>query len=371
MIGNELEKYSFEYLINAALEKVPNDIDKREGSIIYDALAPACYQLAEMYMELKNIVLNSFILTSYGKYLDNRVLEQGLKRYSATKAIKKGIFTFKDNKDIELQNGLRFSTINENLIYKIIKKINNLEYELECETLGTEGNSYAGDILPLDYNNSIASCRIDSLLVPGRNEETDEELINRYILEVNQKPFGGNIAQYDREIRSIDGIGEVQIYPTWNGGGTVKCSIIDNTFNAASIELINKVKELIDPRAGKGVGIAPIGHNVTICTPTVVNINIEANVQLLTGYLIEQIREEIVSSINKYFDRLKRSWGIANDLNEYELTVYISQITMAILQVAGVANVTNIKINNKIEDLVLIQSATRQELPFLNEVNFL
>lgn len=89
MIGDEIEKYTFENLIKEALEKVPDNVDKREGSIIYDALAPACYQLAEMYMNLKNVVLNTFVTTSYGEYLEQRVLEQGLRRYEATKAIKK------------------------------------------------------------------------------------------------------------------------------------------------------------------------------------------------------------------------------------------------------------------------------------------
>ena len=76
MIGDEIEKYTFENLIKEALEKVPDNVDKREGSIIYDALAPACYQLAEMYMNLKNFVLNTFVTTSYGEYLDLKMILQ-------------------------------------------------------------------------------------------------------------------------------------------------------------------------------------------------------------------------------------------------------------------------------------------------------
>ena len=56
MIYTYLDKYTYEYLIAQALSKVPENLDKREGSIIYDSLAPACYELSEFYMELKKYI---------------------------------------------------------------------------------------------------------------------------------------------------------------------------------------------------------------------------------------------------------------------------------------------------------------------------
>lgn len=381
-LGEYLEEYSFENLIKGALEKVPDDIDKRQGSVIYDALAPACYQLAEMYMQLKEVLLNSFVTTSYGEYLDNKVIEQGLTRYKATYAKKKIKCTFENGTPATIQVGSRFSTINDEtpLTYKVIdlfKNENNIvvpgEYIVQCETIGTIGNGYIGDMLPITHINNLKSCKMTTLLVPARDEENDEELKQRFILEVNQRPFGGNVAQYDDEIRKIEGIGEVQIYPTWNGGGTVKCSIVDTEFNAVSEELIEKVKNIIDPKEneGTGLGLAPIGHIVTITTPQVVNINIEAKIHLITGYTIDQVREEIKKSIESYLKELKKNWGIADEMNRYELSIYVAQITMSILKVIGVANVTNIKINGQPNDLKLIQSGEIQQLPKLAEVTLL
>ncbi|MDU1966854.1 MAG: baseplate J/gp47 family protein [Clostridium perfringens] len=378
-LGQYLEEYTFENLIKGALEKVPDDIDKRQGSVIYDALAPACYQLAEMYMQLKEVLLNSFVTTSYGEYLDNKVIEQGLTRYKATYAKKKIKCIFQDRTPATVQIGSRFSTVNEEtpITYKVIdvfKNENNIvvpgEYVVQCETIGTIGNGYIGDLLPITHINNLKSCKMTTLLVPARDEESDDELKQRFILEVNQRPFGGNVAQYDDEIRKIDGIGEVQIYPTWNGGGTVKCSIVDTEFNAVSEELIEKVKNIIDPKEheGTGLGLAPIGHVVTITTPQVVNINIEAKIHLITGYTIDQVREEIKKSIESYLKELKKNWGIADEMNRYELSIYVAQITMSILKVVGVANVTNIKINGQPNDLQLVQSGEVQQLPKLAEV---
>lgn len=381
-LGQYLEKYTFENLIQSALDKVPDDIDKRQGSIIYDALAPACYQLAEMYMELRQVLLNSFVTTSYGEFLDNKVIEQGLTRYKATYAKKKAVCTFQDGTPATVQVGSRFSTINEEtpLTYKVIDVFKNEknqvvpgEYILQCETIGTIGNVYIGDLLPITHINNLKSCKLTTLLVPARDEETDEELKDRFILEVNQRPFGGNVAQYDEEIRKIDGIGEVQIYPTWKGGGTVKCSIVDTEFNSVSEDLIKKVKNIIDPteNEGTGLGLAPIGHVVTITTPQVVEVTIEAKIHLITGYVIDQVKETIKKSINEYLKSLRKNWGIADDMNRYELSIYISQITMSILKVVGVANVTDIKINSQSKDLNLIQTGELQQIPQLKEVNLL
>ncbi|MEG0297631.1 MAG: baseplate J/gp47 family protein [Clostridium sp.] len=380
MIGEHLEKYTFDYLIKSALEKVPDDIDKRQGSIIYDALAPACYQLADMYMTMRSVILDTYIMTSYGEYLDNKVIEQGLSRYDSTKALKKGTFTFQDGTPATLQKGSRFSTVNttENLIYKIIDEvqIDNRkivgEYILECEKGGTAGNSYMGDLLPVTYISNLKSCKLSTLISPARDKESDEDLRTRYLLAVNQKPFGGNCAQYNQELIDLDGVAAAQVYPTWNGGGTVKCSIIDSDYKPVTGEFLEYVQNLVDPEenTGGGLGLAPIGHKVTVTTPSVVTININADINLLTGYILEQVDNQIKSSIDEYLKSLRKNWGISDDYNKYSLSIYTSQITASILKVTGVANASNIRINGKDKDLILREDGEVQELPMLGEVVF-
>ena len=47
-------------MIDRVAEQYPN-LDTREGSIIYNALAPAALELAIMYVELDNVLNESFI----------------------------------------------------------------------------------------------------------------------------------------------------------------------------------------------------------------------------------------------------------------------------------------------------------------------
>ena len=49
----------FEYWLNLMLDNVPDDIDQREGSVIYDAVAPAAMVMAQQSLSLANIVKQS------------------------------------------------------------------------------------------------------------------------------------------------------------------------------------------------------------------------------------------------------------------------------------------------------------------------
>lgn len=377
MIGDYLEQYSFEYLMEAALDRIPNTIDKREGSIIYDTLAPACYELSEYYMRLRRILQDTFAETASEQYLDLRVAEQGITRFQSTQAIKKGEFSNSSGAPLNIEIGSRFSTISDTqpINYTVLApyQVEGVNvpgsYQLMCEEFGTIGNSYVGNIIPIDYVQGLSEALMTDLIIPARDIETDDDLRSRYFLSLTEKPFGGNIAQYDEVLKNIEGVGEVQIYPVWDGGGTVKCSVIDASFNPITTDFINVVQNEIDPTPqGTGLGLAPIGHVVTIVTPEELTINIETNILLMAGYTKVQVEQPIKDALEEYMLSLRRQWGIPNDFNEHILGVYISRINAAILNVAGIANVTDTTINGLPQDLTLIQTAALQELPILGQV---
>ncbi|MCL6560735.1 MAG: baseplate J protein, partial [Firmicutes bacterium] len=62
------------------IDAVPSDLDKREGSFIYDGLSPAAIELALAYIEMDRVIKLGFAQTTYGQYLDYRAAEHGVTR---------------------------------------------------------------------------------------------------------------------------------------------------------------------------------------------------------------------------------------------------------------------------------------------------
>jgi uncharacterized phage protein gp47/JayE len=382
MAGEYLEKYTYEYLLAQALAQVPETLDKREGSVIYDAIAPACYELSEMYMQLRQIVQQTYVSTASGQYLDLRVQEQGLERYAATYAVKKAVFANSIGSPVSIPIGSRFSTIvdadstNYEVTAEYLDEFGDAvpgAYQLTCETLGTSGNAYAGNLLPITYISGLATAIMSDIIIPARDEETDEELLIRYLAKANQKSFGGNIAQYDEMMKSIDGVGEVQVYPVWNGGGTVKLSVIDAEYNPVTNDFITALQLEVDPEnavgeQGTGLGRAPIGHKVTIVAPTAITINVTATLALKPGYTLISVQTPIEEAIDAYLLEIRQQWGLSDELNNYSSAVYLARVTAVMLSVAGILNVTNTKLNGSAADIILTEDVITQELPLLGTV---
>lgn len=368
-IGNYLEEYDYEYFINQALSKVPEGIDTREGSIIYDALAPTCYQLAAFIMQLKNVLLETFVVTATGEYLDYRAQETGLERIEATKAIVRARLTREDGSPFSVAMGSRFSSIGDDPVYyTVIAAEEEGIFRLQAEIAGESGNKYIGVLLPLNNFNGLAEAMVTEILIPARDTETDEELRKRIIDSKEIVTFGGNITDYYYLTLGIQGVGAVQIYPVWNGGGTVRLVILDDTYKAANEVLVERVQQMIDPTSNQqGIGYAPIGHQVTVAAPTNKTIDVEFELTLNLGISYPQLAETIHQVIEDYFDKVRRGWDERTDAG-YECWVFRSQITAAILSVLGVANVQGLKLNGLEADVQLELSNDKQELPLLGEV---
>lgn len=382
MIGDRLEQYTYKYLMSWALSFVDDSLDKREGSIIYDALAPFCQVLAGFFMELRGFYQDTFAVTATGEALDNRAAEQGITRYPATCAIKLGYFADGEGTPMAVPMGARFSTVSETspINYTVVDYYygdNGLYvpgyYQLRCEKPGTVGNQYSGNLVNITFIQGMATAELTTLLHPARDEETDEELRTRYFAALNQKAFGGNIADYREKVMALDGVSAVQVYPTWNGGGTVKISIVDPEYNPVSEEYIAEVQELIDPEnsqgeTGDGLGIAPIGHQVTVVTPEEVDVAVSATLVLRPGYAVGQVQGPIQTALEKYIEELRKGWAQSNDMNEYSMSMFIARVTSAIINVPGVANVTGVTLNGEAEDITFQENAQTQQLPSLGEV---
>lgn len=353
------EHMTFDYILNRMLSVIDDKVDKREGSLIWTACAAVAAEMAKMYADLEVNWNLSFADTATGEPLSRRTAEYGVPREEAKPAKRKGLFYGQNNVPFDVPINSRFSLGALNFITK--ERIGPGEFIMECEQVGTIGNQVSGQMLPIEYIDGLVRAELADVLVPGEDEETDEQLRKRYFETMNEPAFGGNIADYKRKINAIDGVGDTKVFPTWQGGGTVKCVIIASDWNAPSQTLVDEVQTIIDPvvNQGKGLGEAPIGHVVTIAGVQQVAIDIEATLALADGTTLQQVRPSIEQAIENYLLGLRKTWA-----NTKEIIVREALIQAAILSVPGIVDVTNTTLNGSPENITL----TDEEIPVLGTV---
>lgn len=382
VLSEYLQKYTYEYILTEALSKVPDNVDKREGSIIRDALSPCCYEAAKHILYLADIIEQTYIETANGLWLDGRVIEGGITRDPATYAKKLGVFKTQLDEPCQISIGQSFSTVGDTILnYTAVQVYTNEDgdvvpgsYIMQCNTVGSVGNSYIGRIVPNDYIEKLASAEITTLLYPGEEEESDDSLRERFLANLMKTAFGGNIAQYRQWAKEIPGIGGVQVYPVWAGGGTVKLSIIDTDYNSCSSEFCQTILEKFDPEnsggeTGLGLGIAPIGHKVTVSTPLPRTINVSGKITLLPGYKLETLMPDIKATLENYLLSLREAWENSDDENNYSVIVYLGRINFAILNVKGVSSAYELQLNGTDTDIRLTETSSLQEIPVLGTVS--
>ena len=337
------EKMTYEFILHRMMKRVTRDypnIDTREGSILFNALAPAAIELAIMYTELDNAINESFVNTASRDYLLIGCEQMGMDTsvFDATHGVFRGAF------DVEVEIGSRWNLDSYN--YVVTEPIgieeNVYVYKLQCEKSGSSPNVYTGTLTPI--NNipaGLSYAEITECLIEGENEATDDKIRTSYSEFINRKSIDGNINQYKRWCDEYDGIGNSKILPLWNGANTVKVSILSASNGVASPELIAEFQEYLDPNSeGMGNGVAPIGAFVTVTTATERKLDISANVVWKDGYTDTT---KIDDAIKEYF----------SELAYRKSTVAYMSLGAVILSVEGIESISNLSMNGSTADITL------------------
>ncbi|AHC18903.1 baseplate J/gp47 family protein [Paenibacillus polymyxa] len=330
------EAQTFETILERMLARIPDSMDKREGSVIYDALAPAASELAQMYVELDTNISLIFPNAENEEYLDSAVAWSGITRKEATKAHWRGKFYDNQGVLMDVPIGSRYSI--EDLNYVVLSKLGVGQFVVECETAGVIGNQFSGSLLPIDFINGLAKAELVDLLVSGEDTETGPALFDRYQDKVTKPITSANKNQYVVWAREVSGVGDAKTFPLWNGPGTVKVVVLDNNKRAPSAAVVQAAQKYIDPtQDGHGEGAAPIGPVVTVVGAGEVPINVSVRVQLARDATTDDVKEQLEASIAKYLE------GLA--FNENDTLVRITRIANFILDVPPVIDYFDLTIN--------------------------
>lgn len=337
------EDITYEVILKRMMNRVSTDypnLDTREGSILFNALASAAIEMAIMYAELDNTRNETFIDTASreGKLIACKQMGIDITQFDAHAGTHKAEF------NVEVPIGSRWNCDLYN--YEVIEYL-GLEgelhtYSLLCDTTGTSPNNQKGDLTAItDYPTNLTHAKLVECIIEGENRKSDDDIKKVYYEYVNSTIADGNVAQYKRWCEEYDGVGNSKIFPLWNGEGTVKVSILSASNHKASEELVAEFQEYLDPGiTGMGDGVAPIGAFVTVNTAEEFPIKISAKVKMKAGYTDTS---GITTALDKFLSSL------AYEKNR----VSYMTIGATILNVAGVENVIDLKLNDGTSDILL------------------
>lgn len=340
------ENMTYPVLLAKAKGYIGDGVQKGEGSLVFNALSALAYELEKLYVQA-NYILNQVYADSADlEHLEEIAANRSVFRREATAA------TVKIVGDAAIPIGSRFNLKAYN--YTVTELISNPEhsYAAICETAGAGPNELLGTLTPIDYISGLHTASITQILVPGSDEESKEDLYQRYLESFSTEAFAGNVTAYKQAVNAMNGVGGCKVYPVWAGPGTVKVVIIGADGQAPSEYLVDEVSEALVPTKGTGYGLASIDHDVTVegVFEIVIDVYI-GTVYKNASYSSDVLAPLIEKAARDYFQSITDEWK--NGDENTRQTVFQARLETSILDIEGVVSVLNVKMNLSSNNIIL------------------
>lgn len=354
----DLEEYTSEALLEAVLNRAPEGIDTRQGSIFYDAVAAIVDMIAKFYSDLELLIEMTAVDTATDEALTLKAADFGLSRWPAVSAR----YAVTLEGEAELEAGDRFYTDGA---YFVLGQDSSGDYYLEAEEPGESGNGIEAGTpaVPVEDEDDLESAAFGVLIIPGSDEETDENLRTRIKEKISGPAENGNRQQYKTWCESISGVGRALIYPLWNGPNTVKAVLFDYNGQPCTAATVAAVQTYIDPATkgytatvdgktytvgdGTGDGAAAIGAHFTAVSAQALPINIGADVWISSGTTPDQAEEEIKTAVSKYLKSL-----IFGSSKHEDMVIRVSTIGACISSCPSVLDYMHLTLNGAAQNIM-------------------
>ena len=336
---------TYEVIKQRILDNIAIDIDKREGSFTSNMVSPLSQELAKAYINMSDILSLGFIEDNFDTFLDKRVAEFGVYRKQGSKAI--GEIKVEGQEGATIENGTILKA--NNLYFTVLNDIelpnDNLLY-VEANEVGYKYNLLPNTEFELVEKNDKVTKLINEIeFTNGVDVESDEDLKKRFVRIINSPSTSGNKNHYEEWALEVNGVGRAIVYPRHNGNGTVKVMIAGNDNKPVTEDIIENCKAHIEENM-------PIGCQLTVSTPTLLNVTITASIELKDGYDIKDVKSDFEASLNEYLK------GVTSELT-------YSKIYGLLANHLAVEDITELKINNSNSNI----SISEDKIINISEIN--
>ena len=332
-VQDYLESMDFTTLRKLILDMAPEDVDKSEGSFMYDAVTPIALFVSEIFSQMKLILEQSFIGTANGGNLDNLAATMPrIYRYQATaERLMLRLSPSSAQTIAYLQQNyttLGFSNVSGET-FKIDDEQEWLTFDAGniyirvVKTVTGKGSSVVGEAMePSPAISGLEVCKVHEITSGGTDEEDDDHFRVRVWASM-ASPFLGSVADYQRKIfaefpASTNGfnVENCFIIPRGSRSGYI-CVIPSKLGDNGEVEhctsgelqsLQDYLDKRIDNVGGYGMGVAPIGHVVKVRDFTDYNLHMKFTVTVANGQSakldINSVREQAVAATNTYLRQI-------------------------------------------------------------------
>ncbi|WP_342537367.1 baseplate J/gp47 family protein [Sporosarcina sp. FSL K6-3508] len=310
------------------LASTRDDVDKREGAIVYDMQAAPAGEIEVLNVVLNAQAENGFLDTAQMEYVDKHAMHFGEYRKQAEFAQGWLLISDKPGREINIDTQVQVQYDDWLLTlliteYAVVPESGEVTVQAVAEFPGEKGNipTYS-DMTCVDLPEAIITNPIE--FQGGVDRESDDELKSRVLLKVRKPITSGNIYHYELWARQVPGISQARVTPLWDGPGTVKVTVINSEGRAPTEEQVQAVADHIEKER-------PIGATVTVVAIKEVPVDVIASLVLEGGLLPEDVQEAVEQSIAEY-------------LTEAGMEIRYSQISRAILRTEGIKDYDDVEI---------------------------
>lgn len=354
----------FENLQSEMLQDTSTGVDQQEGSLIATSIAKQAVRLEEAYAELAYVYENMLVDTMDREHLTESGAEAGLPINEGTQAV------VRVSCNCELPEGMQITALDSEYNYMYSAFVESKEdesgalryyYDFKADEEGIAPGSYRGDVDLLDPVDDFEDAEVIGTTTAGTDAEDTEVYRERRLKWFDTKPCAGNRAYYEQKLKETGLAGGVKIPRRKSGETQLNLYFITAGYSAPTDEQTAELQAIVDPTeyAGDGYGLAAIGHVVVVHGASAVTINISYTLTLKGDMQYADIKTLAEEACEAYLSGLRKTWE-----EESGIIVRRSGIENALLDVSGVIDITDVKLNGTAGNL----SLGEYEIPVLGEV---
>lgn len=351
---DELKQLTYNKILQGMLDKIPDNVDKTEGGWVWDMVAPAALEAAELVQFWLVLALkNSFHMWATGRWLDYCAYDCGLERKAATNAYGDVVVTT-NRPNLTFKKGFVFSVPSENgsvaIDFETTKThicatAGEYTFRVKAVLTGTDSNVKA-DTITIMKNpiKGVAGITNPEPMSGGAEPESDADLRQRIddYFAGRMASFVGNKKDYVRWAKEIDGVGYAICIPNYAGVNTVKLIVADMSGEPANQEIINDVELHIFGTGHDDINrLAPIGvAQYEVVAPEYSTVNYSFKAELENGYTLEQIKSSFKENLVAFYKTLPDADNIYGVLK-------LTDVADVVYHTEGIDDFKNLKINGQ------------------------